>query len=115
MKHRAVAAIAALCVQTLAFGQEWLFYGGDASQLGKQAIAAFSVMGYSFVLTLIIALVLKYTMGLRVTEEEEITGIDQTVHAESAYEFAGLGSAGSGSLAGGSATPTAPAQMKVHS
>ena len=34
-------------------------------------------------------------MGLRVTEREEITGIDQTVHAETAYELTGgLGSAG---------------------
>ncbi|GAC1442762.1 MAG: ammonium transporter [Mycobacteriales bacterium] len=89
-----------------------VFYGGGFSQLGKQAIAAFSVMGYSFVLTLVIALVIKYTMGLRVTEEQEVTGIDQTIHAESAYEFAGLGSAGSGTLAG---ALTAPEQMKVNS
>ncbi|MDT7544380.1 MAG: ammonium transporter, Amt family, partial [Actinomycetota bacterium] len=62
--------------------------------------------------TLIIALVIKYTMGLRVTEEEEITGIDQTVHAESAYEFAGLGSASAGTISG---AHVAPEQVKVHS
>jgi Amt family ammonium transporter len=89
-----------------------IFYGGGASQLGKQAVAAFSVMGYSFFVTLIIALVIKYTMGLRVTEEEEITGIDQTVHAESAYEFAGLGSASAGTISG---AHVAPEQVKVHS
>jgi len=73
-----------------------LFYGGGTAQLGKQAIAAFAVLAYSFVLTYVIALILRATIGLRVTEEQEITGVDQTVHAETAYEFAGLGSAGSG-------------------
>ena len=68
-------------------GIDGLFYGGDASQLGKQAVAAFAVMGYSFVGTLIIALVLKATIGLRVSEEAEVTGIDQAEHAETAYEW----------------------------
>ncbi|MCW2725222.1 MAG: amtB [Frankiales bacterium] len=79
------------------------FYGGGLGQLGKQAIAAFSVLAYSFVLTYVIALVLKAVMGLRVTEEQEITGVDTTIHAESAYELAGLGTAGSGSLVGAQA------------
>ena len=39
-----------------ALGADGLFYGGDATQLGKQAIAAFAVMGYSFVVTLILGL-----------------------------------------------------------
>jgi Amt family ammonium transporter len=72
---------------TNGIGVDGLFYGGDASQLGKQAIAAFAVLGYSFVVTLVIALLLKHTMGLRVTEEQEITGIDQSLHAETAYDF----------------------------
>jgi Amt family ammonium transporter len=88
-----------------------LFYGGGLSLLGKQAIAAFTVLAYSFVLTYVIALIVKATIGLRVSEEDEITGIDTTNHAESAYEFAGLGAASSGTLT----SPTAPAQMKVHS
>jgi Amt family ammonium transporter len=67
-----------------------LFYGGNASQLGKQAIAAVAVMAYSFVLTLIIALAIKYTMGLRVSEEAELMGIDQAEHAETAYELTGM-------------------------
>jgi Amt family ammonium transporter len=88
-----------------------LFYGGGFSLLGKQTVAAVAVLAYSFVLTYIIALVLKKTMGLRISEDDEVTGIDQTNHAETAYEFAGLGSAGSGTLAGA----TAPTQVKVHS
>jgi Amt family ammonium transporter len=82
-----------------------LFYGGDASQLGKQAIAAFAVMGYSFVVTLIIALAIKYTIGLRVSEDVEINGIDQAEHAETAYEWGGVqtGSTHSGSFLGAGA------------
>jgi Amt family ammonium transporter len=89
-----------------------LFYGGGVSLLGKQAIAAAAVLAYSFVLTYLIALVLKKTMGLRISEDDEVAGIDTTEHAESAYEFAGLGTAGSGSLTG---APHAPAQVKVNS
>jgi Amt family ammonium transporter len=75
-----------------------LFYGGGFSQLGKQAVAAFSVLIYSFVLTYLIALVVKAVMGIRVTEEEEVVGIDQTVHAETAYEFGGGFGSGTGTL-----------------
>ena len=76
-------------------GVSGLFYGGDLSQLGKQAVGAFSVLAYSFVVTAIIAFVIKITMGLRVTEEEEATGIDEAEHAESAYEFSGVRSGSS--------------------
>jgi len=88
-----------------------LFYGGGASLLGKQAIAAFAVLIYSFVLTYIIALIVKALVGLRISEEDEITGIDTTSHAESAYEWAGLGSASAGTLVG--ASHPVPAAMKV--
>ena len=87
-----------------------LFYGGGGSLLGKQAIAAFSVMGYSFVLTLVIALFVKAVMGLRVSEDQEVIGIDQTIHAETAYEFGGAG-AGSGGVPVGALS--APTPMRV--
>jgi len=41
--------------------------------------------GYAFIVTLIIAFILDKTMGLRVEKEEEIIGLDQTQHSESAY------------------------------
>jgi Amt family ammonium transporter len=85
-----------------------LFYGGDASQLGKQAVAAFSVMGYSFVGTLIIALLIKYTIGLRISEEAEIMGIDQAEHAETAYEFTPVST---GSTHSSMATTAAPQRV----
>ncbi|HMZ14854.1 MAG TPA: ammonium transporter, partial [Mycobacterium sp.] len=42
-----------------------LFYGGGTEQLVKQAIGAFAVLGYSAVATAILALIVKYTIGLR--------------------------------------------------
>jgi len=64
-----------------------LFYGGGFDQLWRQAIAAGAVLAFSFIMTYIIGTIIHKTMGLRITEEDEITGIDLTVHAESAYEF----------------------------
>jgi len=77
-------------------GADGLFYGGGFTQLGKQAIGAFSVMGYSFVLTFIIGWVIKKTIGFRIEAEAEVTGIDESEHAETAYEFGGIVGAGRG-------------------
>jgi len=78
-----------------------LLDGGSATLLGIQAIAAGAVLTYSFVVTLVIALLLKVTIGLRVPEDEEVVGIDQTTHAETAYDLTGgLGSGASGSMVG---------------
>ena len=57
-------------------------------------------------MTYVLAMVLKATIGLRVTEEEEVTGIDQTVHAESAYEF-GASLGGGGGVGGALSSPLA--------
>src|SRR5271166_4829088 len=65
-----------------------LFYGGGWSQLERQAVGAFSVLIYSAVVTLILALILKYTIGLRLNPEAEDSGIDEAEHAESGYDFA---------------------------
>lgn len=74
-----------------------LFYGGGFDQLIKQAIGAFAVLGYSAVGTAILALIVKYTIGLRLDREEEASGIDEAEHAETAYDFA---TAGTGSVLG---------------
>ncbi len=63
-----------------------LFYGGGATQLGTQIVVALFAVVFSAVLTTIIALALKATMGLRITEVEEVSGIDLAVHGETAYE-----------------------------
>ncbi|WP_438352941.1 ammonium transporter [Microbacterium sp. CJ88] len=62
-----------------------LFMGGDGTQLLVQAIAAFSVLIYSFVLTLIIGFAIEKTIGFRVKNEDEIAGIDTIVHGEEGY------------------------------
>ncbi|GAA1462841.1 ammonium transporter [Williamsia maris] len=76
-----------------------LFYGGGFDQLWRQAVGAFAVLGYSAVATAIIALIIKYTIGLRIDPEGEAEGADESQHAESAYDFAALGgSSGSSAL-----------------
>nr|CEL15488.1 Ammonium transporter [Kibdelosporangium sp. MJ126-NF4] len=84
-------------------GADGLFYGGGFAQLGKQAIAAGAVLGYSFVVTLILGFLIKVTIGFRVSKEDEVTGVDEALHAESAYDFGGLGG---GAGLGHSAKPT---------
>src|SRR5688572_30970269 len=76
-------------------GVDGLFYGGGVDQLWRQVVGALAVLVFSFVLTLVIGFVIQKTIGFRLTEEDEVTGIDNVVHAESGYDFASLGSSGS--------------------
>ncbi len=87
-------------------GVDGLFYGGGADQLGKQAVGAFAVMGYSFVVTLILGFILHKTIGFRIDEDAEAEGIDVTTHAEAAYEFTSVG--GSQARATGAGSHAAP-------
>jgi Amt family ammonium transporter len=73
-------------------GGQGLFYGGGLELLGKQAIGAFSVMIYSFVIAFIIGWIINKTMGFRISSEHEADGIDVAVHAESAYDLGGRNS-----------------------
>ena len=57
--------------------------GGDL--LLSQLIAMGSVILYSGAATLVIALLLKATMGLRVSEDEEFAGLDISIHGEAVY------------------------------
>jgi Amt family ammonium transporter len=68
-----------------------LFYGGGTDQLWRQAVGAFAVLGYSAVVTAILALLLKHTIGLRLDREAEAAGVDEAEHAETAYDFAVAG------------------------
>jgi Amt family ammonium transporter len=83
-----------------AFGADGVFYGGGWALFGKQALGAFSVLGYSFLATLVIGFILDKTLGLRISRDEEIEGIDLTYHAETAYEFESRGGAGGSILTG---------------
>ncbi|CAB4923354.1 unannotated protein [freshwater metagenome] len=87
-----------LATEAAPAGVNGLFYGGGADQLGKQAIGAGAVLGYSLVVTLIIALLIKVIIGFRISEDEEVSGIDLAEHAESAYV---LGESGGGGIFAG--------------
>lgn len=71
-------------------GLDGLFYGGGTELLAKQALGVVLVMAYSFVATLIIGYAIEKTIGFRVTSDKELIGVDQTEHAESAYELGGI-------------------------
>ena len=66
--------------------QDGLFFGGGELLL-DQIIAMGSVIAFSFTLTFIIAKALDATIGLRVSEEDEVAGLDQSQHAETAYNL----------------------------
>ncbi|RBY82210.1 ammonium transporter [Blastococcus sp. TF02A-26] len=72
-------------------GIDGLFYGGGLDQLGKQAVGALVVLVYSFVVTFVIGFVISKVMRFRITEEEEVAGIDTMVHAETGYDLDSLG------------------------
>ncbi len=73
-------------------GVAGLFYGGGADQLWRQAVGAGAVLAYSAIGTAILALIVKFTIGLRLDEEEEVNGIDEAEHAETGYDFTTVGS-----------------------
>ncbi|MBO0655267.1 ammonium transporter [Streptomyces triculaminicus] len=66
---------------------------GGLTQLGRQAAGAFSVMAYSFVVSWLLAKLVDKLMGFRADEEDEISGVDQAYHAESAYDLSAVGGA----------------------
>ena len=53
-------------------GVTGLFYGGGFDQLWRQAVGAGAVLAYCAIATTILALIVKYTVGLRLTEEDEV-------------------------------------------
>ena len=84
-------------INTLA--NKGILYGGGGKYGGwnllwHQAAAAAAVTVFSFVGTFVLAKIIGLVMQNRVTEEDEITGLDLAIHGESAYDFGPL--AGSG-------------------
>ena len=62
-----------------------LFFGFGVEQLFKQAIGAGVVLIYAFTCSYLIAFVIQKTIGFRVTSTDEIAGVDNVMHGESAY------------------------------
>ncbi len=68
-----------------------LFSGGGATLLGNQTIGVLAVGGFTFLTSLIVWLIIKVTVGVRVSKEEEIAGLDVGEHGIEAYpDFQGF-------------------------
>jgi Amt family ammonium transporter len=65
-------------------GGTGLFYG-NPHQLLVQVIASVTAIVFSFIMTSIILLIVKKITGLRVDEESEEVGLDQSMHGEAGY------------------------------
>ena len=78
---------AGLFAQEAINGTNGLLFGGGAGQLITQLIGIAAYFVWAFGVSLIIFLVIKYTIGLRVSEEEELRGLDITEHGMSAYPY----------------------------
>ncbi|MEH7437709.1 ammonium transporter [Neobacillus drentensis] len=67
-------------------GKPGLFYGGGFHQLGVQALGVFTCAAFAFIVSFILlAIMKKFMNGLRVTEEEEIIGLDMSEHGSYGY------------------------------
>lgn len=71
-----------------ATGFDGLFAGGGTDLLMDQLVASGAVLAFSFVVSFAIGKVIDLTIGLRISEEDEETGLDLTQHAETAYTSA---------------------------
>jgi Amt family ammonium transporter len=101
--HGVGGAFGALAVGTLAKAGitgdvNGLIYGNPA-QLGYQALSVVAAGAYSFVVTFVILKVVDRVLGLRVTSDEEETGLDVTQHGERGY-ILGIELAGGRSYSG---------------
>jgi Amt family ammonium transporter len=70
-------------------GANGLFYGGGLSLLGKQATAVGVVGAYSFVVSLVLALVLNKISPMRLPDHDQQHGMDLSLHGEQAYPVTG--------------------------
>ncbi len=68
-------------------GADGLVAGGGVGLLGKQAVAIVATVAFSLVVTYLILKLVDATIGLRVTEEEEQSGLDLAQHSEVGYAF----------------------------
>jgi Amt family ammonium transporter len=82
--------IGLLAAPSSVMGATGVLYGGGAdgwTLLGKQTVAVLSVGAFSFAVAFLIGKTIDLVMGFRISEEDEVTGIDQLAHAETAYDF----------------------------
>ena len=75
------------------FGFDGVFFGSSDLLIDQLKAVGLTIV-YSGVVSFLIAKAIDLTIGLRVTEDDEVTGLDLTQHAETAYSYAELGSMG---------------------
>ncbi|MEY2477751.1 MAG: ammonium transporter, Amt family [Actinomycetota bacterium] len=75
-------------------GFDGMFFGGGSDLLMDQLVAVGATLVYSGVISLVLALVIKATIGLRADPDEEDEGLDISQHAEQGYAMAAAGSMG---------------------
>ena len=71
---------------------------GGLGSLGDQVLGALVAIAWSAVFTAVIGLAIKFTIGWRIHEEDEIDGIDYAEHGESAYDLHNAASSRTGVL-----------------
>ena len=99
-------AVGLLATEAAPAGVSGLFYGGGVDQLWRQAVGAFAVLVYSGVLTFLIGFLLHKTIGFRVSQEDELEGVDSSEHAETGYDLGTLSASLRGVSFGGTPTRT---------
>ena len=95
-------------------GVNGLLYGGGFGSLADQTLGVLVAVVFSGVLTTVIALAIKYTMGLRLDEEDEVNGIDLVAHGESAYDLHSGTSGGGSSVLAASTAPATTTTSKTE-
>jgi Amt family ammonium transporter len=116
--HLVGGIVGSLCVglfatlDTNALGADGLFYGGGLSLLGKQALAVVCVMSYSFTVSFILGKGINLVIKNRVSEDEEVEGLDLALHGETAYEFSTLTGGSSGYSPGPAPSPNSATPAK---
>ncbi len=102
--HLVGGVVGSLAIGLLATGgvgqsAKGLFYGGGLEQLGRQCVGVVCVLVYSLVVSALLAKALDRLMGFTVEADHEVSGIDSAQHAETGYDFSGVGTAVRGALA----------------
>jgi ammonium transporter, Amt family len=82
--HGACGVVGTLLLGVLAM------HGAGLHLLGEQALAVVVTIAWAFTMTYVVASIVQRTLGLRVSPEIEVEGLDTAVHAESAYDFANV-------------------------
>jgi Amt family ammonium transporter len=68
-------------------GAAGLFFGGGLDQFWKQLIGVVGMVVFSLVMTYVIALIIKATLGWRISASDELGGIDLAEHSEVGYDL----------------------------